>query len=107
MKTSVSRSQHSTICPTNPPRAVLDVFRAAASRDCVGTALGQQAAGDDAGNWRIVFVPDEHHFYVWYADRGVASDRLWLTIEDFMARTPRDAVHKRCRLAKSLGDALT
>ncbi len=45
--------------------------------------LTHDLAADEAGCWRVVFVPEELHLHVEFAPVGSASVEDW-TIEDFI-----------------------
>jgi hypothetical protein len=44
------------------------------ARTRLGLSAIKAIAGNDAGAWRIVFIPDERHLYIEYARPGIASD---------------------------------
>jgi hypothetical protein len=49
-------------------------------------------AEDQRGCWRTVFWPESLHLYVEFAPSEKAD---WMSIDDFLARVPRDDIHKR------------
>lgn len=57
--------------------------------------LTHDLAADEAGCWRVVFVPEELHLYVELAPADGAASDDWMTIEDFLAFVPTGETHQR------------
>jgi hypothetical protein len=49
-------------------------------------------AEDLRGCWRVVFEPENSHLYVEFA---LSDHADWMSIDDFLARVPRDELHKQ------------
>ena len=60
------------------------------------SALSCPLARNQTATWRIVFDQDSLHLYVEHVRPDRASDPLdWMSLDDFLARKPADALQQR------------
>ncbi|MER8529314.1 MULTISPECIES: hypothetical protein [unclassified Mesorhizobium] len=74
------------------------------------TVIAHSIASDPHGTWRVVFLPEELHLYVEFNRPGAGTNPVdWMSLDDFLARRPKDALHQRARdrlvslICKALG----
>ncbi|SDA91533.1 hypothetical protein [Mesorhizobium qingshengii] len=60
------------------------------------SALIYHLTEDSDGAWMIVFEPETLHLYIEFVRPGrTTNPARWMTIDDFLARRPRNPAHGR------------